>query len=216
MHLNFSAYKGILFDFDGVLADTCEDNYRGWRYAFGEQGIDLDRERYLVLEGHTVEEIASILLSAYGKPTALAGRVWEDKEKFFRANVVPKLFPQTLPLLKELGTRGIKRGVVSGGKAERLKNPIFSVLFALLDTIVTGDDVTKGKPWPEPYLKGAERLGLEPRQCLVVENAPPGIAAARAAGMDCVALTTSLRAELLSGANLVLGGLQDLQVALLA
>jgi len=76
--------------------------------------------------------------------------------------------------------------------------------------VVTGDSVKKGKPHPEPYLKAASVLGLRPKQCLVVENAPFGIASAKKAGMFCIAITTSLPRDYLKQADIIVDRLEDI------
>ncbi len=81
------------------------------------------------------------------------------------------------------------------------------------DAVITGDDVTKKKPDPQIYLVAAERLGLAPGACVVFEDAPAGVAAARAAGMACVAVTSSVQAEQLREADVVVESLRELTLA---
>ena len=78
--------------------------------------------------------------------------------------------------------------------------------------LVTSDDVTNGKPHPEPYLKGAERLGFDPAECLVIEDAPAGIQAARAAGMKVIGITSTYPADALVQADAVIARLAQIQV----
>ena len=80
--------------------------------------------------------------------------------------------------------------------------------------MVSADDVVNGKPNPEPYLKGASLLKMEPRECIVVEDAPAGIAAAHAAGMTVVALTTTYPASALQEADAIVSALADLAVSI--
>jgi sugar-phosphatase len=80
--------------------------------------------------------------------------------------------------------------------------------------MVTADDVTNGKPHPEPYLKGAELLGFNAEECLVIEDAPAGIRAAHAGGMKVIGLTSTYPASALSEADLVVSSLDQIQIAL--
>jgi sugar-phosphatase len=80
------------------------------------------------------------------------------------------------------------------------------------DTLITADDVREGKPHPEPYLKGAERLGVEPPECLVIEDAPAGIRAARAAGMKAIGLTSTYEALELAEADAIVSTLGELEI----
>ncbi|OGW94101.1 MAG: hypothetical protein A3G36_02985 [Omnitrophica bacterium RIFCSPLOWO2_12_FULL_45_13] len=80
----------------------------------------------------------------------------------------------------------------------------------LFDHIITGDHVKKGKPYPEPYLLAARELAVKPSECVVIENAPYGIMAAKSAGMFCIALTSSLPKEFLKGADIIADKLEDI------
>jgi beta-phosphoglucomutase len=93
---------------------------------------------------------------------------------------------------------------------DELKEILPLRIYNLFDYAVTGDHVKRGKPHPDPYLKAAKGLGLRPRECIVVENAPLGIESAKRAGMFCVALTTSLPREYLKRADVVVDSLEDI------
>jgi sugar-phosphatase len=81
------------------------------------------------------------------------------------------------------------------------------------EVLITADDVTHGKPHPEPYLKGAEGMGLSPAECLVIEDAPAGIQAARAGGMKVVGITSTYGAGALERADAVISGLGQIRVS---
>jgi len=98
---------------------------------------------------------------------------------------------------------------VSGAGRARLTTTCGNAFLERFDVVITADDVRDGKPNPEPYLTAASRLQARPDECLVVENAPLGIRAAKGAGMDCVALTTTLDARFLTEADAVLATLGD-------
>ena len=110
---------------------------------------------------------------------------------------------------KRLNTRDCNRHSNVAAK----KNPPRKIQ-SYFDTIVTGDLVKKGKPHPESFLKAAKSLNLKPFQCLVIENAPLGIKSAKAAGMYCLAITTSLPKAYLKEANTVVNSLRDVVAVL--
>ena len=101
-------------------------------------------------------------------------------------------------------------GLVTGTPMVELDKILPCDIRRLFDAVISGDSVKQGKPHPEPYLKAAAVLGLRPRQCLVVENAPLGIESAKKAGMSCVAVTTSLPKEYLKKADIIVNRLEDI------
>ena len=94
--------------------------------------------------------------------------------------------------------------VVTGGNRKRVENAIEEHLDGYFDALVTIDDVSNGKPHPEPFLKGAEKLNLKAEECIVVENAPLGIKAAKAAGTTVIAVKTTLSDKFLAQADYIL------------
>jgi len=101
-------------------------------------------------------------------------------------------------------------GLVTGTPSQELKRILPRRVLRIFDGIISGDHVKKGKPHPEPYLKAAKTLGVYPKACLVVENAPYGIESAKRAGMFCIAITTSLPKEYLAKADLVVDKLEEI------
>ena len=204
-------FDAILFDFDGVLGRTVEDNERAWRIAFRECGMELDRDAYFLLEGKKADEIAATLLAQVGGDSALAPRIVQRKTEYYQQNNQFALYDGAEPLIEVLRGYGVKMAVVSGGSAARLHKPPTADLLQQFPVVVTGDDVKRTKPAPDPYLVAAERLAVEPGRCLVIENAPLGIAAAKAAGMACVAITSTLAAQYLSQADQILRNLDEVR-----
>jgi len=103
-------------------------------------------------------------------------------------------------------------GVVTSGSRLLATNRLRHCGLPIPEVLVTSDDVTNGKPHPEPYLKGAMRLGFDPAECLVIEDAPAGIQSARAGGMKVVGITSTYAAERLAGADAVIGKLAEIKV----
>lgn len=196
--------RAVLFDFDGVIGDTIDDNFRAWQAAFAEHGIAADRQECCLLEGRKTAELATEVLRRRGDDPTLGAAIGAAKDAYYRAHNSFSFYPGVEALIPALQSRGFKIGVVSGGMLRRLMTPMTEPFLRTFDAIVTGDDCAHGKPDPEPFLRGAEKLGVPPAMCLVVENAPLGITAAKRAGMRCIAVTTSLSAEHLGEADAII------------
>lgn len=201
--------RAILFDFDGVIGDTIDDNFRAWSAAFAAHGIAADRVECCLLEGKKTAELATEVLRRRGGDTSLGAAIGAAKDAHYRAHNSFRFYPGVETLIPTLQQQGFKVGVVSGGMLRRLLTPATEPFLSTFDAIVTGDDCTNGKPDPEPFLRCAEKLGVSPSACLVVENAPLGVQAAKRAGMRCIAVTTSLATEHLSEADAVIDHTTD-------
>jgi beta-phosphoglucomutase len=197
--------QALFFDMDGVLVDSMPMHLQTWRQALAPLGVELMAQDLYPLEGVPTERTAQLLTARLlGEPCseAEAHRLAERKRALFRRDAQPALLEGMGPLLHDLRGRGYRLGLVTGS-ARRVADDVLGPtgMAGLFETMVTGDEVAHGKPAPEPYQRAAERLGLPPQHCLVVENAPLGIQAARAAGMRCLALETTLSEEQLTAAG---------------
>jgi len=204
-------YKGVLFDFDGTLVNSMEEHYKGWKFALERFSIDLKPVDLYVLEGQGVERVASQMLQKNNVSQAHLTEVMDAKRAYFEKHNQVRLYPGVPEVLKWLQENGIKMGVVTGGDRARVVRALrdFSV-DTFFNGIITADDVTHTKPHPEPFIEGANALGILPVECVVVENAPLGISAAKASGAYCVALTTTLPEKKLREADRVLKDYQEL------
>lgn len=200
--------KAVIFDWDGVLAATMEGNYRAWSEAFAPDCGPIPREAYFLLEGMPALDVARHFLLANGLDPTLAAEVRKRKEEHYLRHCPLILYPSAAVCIARLLAGGISLALVSGAGRGRLSDSGALASLAGFRIIVSGDDVKQGKPHPEPYLKALEGLGLNPQECLVVENAPLGIRAAKLAGIKVVALTTTLPAADLAQADWILGGLE--------
>jgi mannitol-1-/sugar-/sorbitol-6-phosphatase len=196
----------ILFDLDGVLVDSTRSVERQWRIWAREQGIDGDK---VMAVGHGVRAIDVIRAAAPHLDAVLEARKLEAREVDDHDGVVA--MPGALDLI-----RAIPEGewcVVTSGTHHLASERLRSVGLPVPRVLVAADDVINGKPHPEPYLKGAELLGMNPAECLVIEDAPAGIRAAHAGGMKVIALTTSYAASVVSEADAVAQKLNQIKVA---
>ena len=202
--------KAVLFDFDGVIGNTIDDNFRAWQAAFAPHGLKPSRTECCLLEGKKTAELAAEVLRRNGLDPNLGAAIGAAKDAHYQAHNSFGFYPGVEELIPHLKALGLKVGVVSGGMLRRLLTPQTEPFLRTFDAIVTGDECTHGKPNPEPFLRCAKKLGAPPEECLVVENAPLGIAAAKRAGMRCLAVTTSLEAHHLHEADATIARTIDL------
>ncbi|MFI8488110.1 HAD family hydrolase [Streptomyces rubrogriseus] len=196
--------QALLFDNDGTLVSSLESVRRCWTRWAVEYGITAEQFGQVELHGRPAAEIAADLL-----PTA---RVAEAVARIEQLEVedVPgggvHLLPGTRAFLDALPA---DRWAVVTSATRRLAEARLDAVGILPKTLVAADDITRGKPDPEPYLLGARALGVDPADCVVFEDAPAGLQAGRAAGMRTVALATTHRADELD-ADLVVTDLSAL------
>ncbi|MFD5744814.1 HAD-IA family hydrolase [Streptomyces massasporeus] len=182
--------QALLFDNDGTLVSSLASVDRCWKRWAGEYGITAEEFARVELHGRPAAEIAADLLPAELVPQAVA-RI-EDLEVDDVPNDGVHLLPGTRAFLDVLPA---ERWAVVTSATRRLAEARLDAVGILPKTLVAADDITLGKPDPEPYLLAARALGVDPEHCVVFEDAPAGLAAGRAAGMTTVALTTTHQAH---------------------
>ena len=142
-------------------------------------------------------------------PANLAKKIAVAKDEYYQVHHSFAFYPDAIPTVELIRTGGAKTALVTGAKRERIMSTVDKATLKLFDTVVTGDDVTHGKPSPEPYLLAAKKLGKSPNQCLVVENAPLGVKSAKAAGMKCLAIGSTLPKDELPGLDYYLNSIRE-------
>jgi mannitol-1-/sugar-/sorbitol-6-phosphatase len=197
--------SAILFDLDGVLVDSTRAVDREWREWALRKGVDGDAVMAIAHGVRTLEVIRRVAphLNAEAEASAI-----ESHEAGDQRGVT--VMPGAADLLKSIPEG--RWGVVTSGSRLLATNRLRHCGLPVPEVLVTADDVAHGKPHPEPYLKGAERMGFDPADCLVVEDAPAGIQAARAGGMKVVGITSTYAADALGQADAVIGKLGQIQV----
>ncbi|GHF09713.1 phosphatase [Streptomyces werraensis] len=198
--------RALLFDNDGTLVSSLDSVNRCWTRWAVEYGLTAEDFARIELHGRPAAEIAADLLPAHLVPQAVA-RI-EDLEVEDVADGGVGLLPGTKEFLAGLPA---ERWAVVTSATRRLAEARMGAAGILPKTLVAADDITHGKPDPEPYLLAARMLGVDPAECVVFEDAPAGLQAGRAAGMTTVALATTHRAEELT-ADLVVRDLSALSV----
>lgn len=201
--------RGILFDMDGVLVSSIGSVTRCWKEWAKIYGVP-NAESYDVPHGMRAIEIIGQLRPDIDLQEGL--RVIEDLEMEDMAGltVLPgvKKLLESLPLDRwAIVTSATRRLLLGRLKAAGLPVP---------ERIISGDMVERGKPHPEPYRRGAELLGLRPAECIVVEDAPSGVGAGKAAGGRVLAVLGTHSAEELAEADWVAASLEDVAVTIAA
>ncbi|MFE9926627.1 HAD family hydrolase [Streptomyces sp. NPDC005774] len=198
--------RALLFDNDGTLVSSLESVQRCWTRWAVEYGITAEEFGRIELHGRPAVEIAADLLPAHVVPEAVARIEDLEVEDVPNGGAIP--LPGTRDLLDALPA---ERWAVVTSATRRLAEARLAAAGILPKTLVAADDITRGKPDPEPYLLAARVLGVDPAHCVVFEDAPAGLQAGRAAGMTTVALATTHQAHELT-ADLVVGDLSALSV----
>jgi beta-phosphoglucomutase len=193
--------KGILFDFDGVVVKSMEQHYEAWSNALAEKGCSVSKEEFFMLEGQGIKVIADAIGQKFNLSEADKEEVGERKSFYYKQIKNLEFYPYFFDLLKVLKKHALKMGVVTGGAKSRVSSVVENHFDNYFNCLVTIDDVERGKPFPDPFLKGAELLNTNPDECIVIENAPMGIKAAKQAGMIVIAVKTTLSAKYLSEAH---------------
>ncbi|MFI8231607.1 HAD-IA family hydrolase [Streptomyces sp. NPDC085900] len=194
----------LLFDNDGTLVSSLASVDRCWTRWAREYGLTAEEFGRVELHGRTAVAIAADLLPVEVVPEAVARIEQLEVEDVPDGGV--RLLPGTADFLASLPA---DRWAVVTSATRRLAEARLDAVGILPKTLIAVDDITRGKPDPEPYLLAARQLGVDPADCVVFEDAPAGLAAGRAAGMTTVALTTTHQAHELD-ADLVVKDLSAL------
>ncbi len=179
------AIEAVIFDMDGLLLDTETLGIEACLYAGRRQGLSIDVDVVLSTLGQTEPFSNATYRRHY--PAFEAERFWADFGAWMRdttGRTPPKLMPQALETLTALKKRSIRIGLCSSSPMERIARYMASTgIGGFFDATVSGDDGAKSKPAPDMYLLAARRLSVMPQHCMVLEDSPNGLKAARAAGM---------------------------------
>jgi beta-phosphoglucomutase len=198
--------RAVLFDFDGVLAATAPDHFAAWQVVLQPRNIEPDYLLMRLNEGSPAYCIAQAMARHCGvdldEPTAKA--LVAEKNRVFRDIAKTKPYPEIVKILDLCATHGIATAVATGTTKDNLQHIIGDELMHRFCAVVCDGDYLRGKPFPDPFLLAAKRLAAPPEACIVIENAPFGIRAAKAAGMFCVALMTTLGREQFPEADVII------------
>ncbi|MFC3550399.1 HAD family hydrolase [Lysobacter cavernae] len=178
------APAAVLFDMDGLMIESERALLQCWRQASQRLGLALDDELWLSFVGLPDRTCVELLRARLPEPQVQALLQHCHARYDVQVEAGLPLKPGVLELLALLAQRGLPRAVVTSTRRERALQKLQRCgLLAHFDTVVTGSDVVHAKPAPDIYLLAAQRLGVAPSQCVVLEDSVPGVRAALAAGM---------------------------------
>ena len=195
--------QAVIFDMDGVIINGMPYHARAWQDTFAEIGLQITPAEVYEREGEAGVSAVAHFLKQRGVD-ATREEVLElirKKEERFKAIAQVEVFSGVREFLAALKARGKKIALVTGTARHELEISLPKQIQSQFDLIITGDEVERSKPNPEPYLKALKQLEIEAGQAVVVENAPLGVQAARAAGIRCLTVATSVACERLTGAE---------------
>lgn len=204
----------VIFDVDGVLADTGPIHFESWvklaneigknfkksffEATFGEQSVPITRK----LVGNNVDQ-------------NLVEKWAQLKELYYREMVRDKIkpLPGVIKLIEDLKSNNFKLAVGSSGPSENVDLLMKALkIEEFFDSVITAEDIQNGKPSPDVFLLASEKINIKPENCVVIEDAPVGIEAAKRANMKCIALTTTHEIVKLHGADIIVQDLSYVSV----
>ncbi len=201
----------ILWDLDGVLADTGAAHYQAWQALLGELGLRISHDQFAETFGMANLPILREWLGdgpTDSELVALGLRKEELYRQYVEGNVTP--LPGVIELLAAAKERGYRQAVASSGEMANIVTVIRALGIAnYFDALVSGAFLPRSKPDPAIFRQAAGALDVPPARCLVIEDGTVGIEAARRAGMACLAVTTTHPREQLQGADRIVDSLTD-------
>lgn len=202
----------MLWDMDGVVVDTAPFHFEAWQQTFAKLGVKYSLVEFKESFGRRNEAIIPEIMGEPVSPEEIAA-IAREKEALFRRLARGKIkpFPGAVELLQRLSKSNIKMALVSSTPPRNIDSVLQSLeIKEYFQIIISGADVTKGKPDPECFLLAASRLGVGPENCVVIEDSTAGVSAAKSAGMKCIAITNTRRRNQLKKADLVIDTLQNI------
>jgi len=199
---------------DGVIADTALEHYRSWQYAFNLRRVNFTEEDFQHCFGQRNDAIIRQMLGKTVEDSVIEA-IARDKEEYFRSHVAEHLkpFPGVIRLLRLLKEQAILSAIGSSAPLENIELILKGLhIEEYFQAIVYGQEVTEGKPDPQIYLLAARKLGADPRNCIVIEDAVAGVQAAKRAGMKCIAVTNTHPEPSLREADVVTDSLEKINL----
>ena len=206
--------RAVLFDLDGTLVDSEPNYHRSDKLFLRDKGIQLPEPRWAGVVGMGSGAFIEMVRKEFG----LVGettRLLEEKNQYYlkHAEGNTRPFPEMLKFLELSREAGLLTAVASGSSPEIIRKSVgWAGIEADFDLLLSAEEVQRGKPAPDVFLEAARRLGVQNLDCLVVEDSKPGVLAAKAAGMRCVAVPSSpdnLDPAFLQADHLFVGGMGD-------
>ncbi|MFZ9660572.1 MAG: HAD family hydrolase [Chitinophagaceae bacterium] len=203
--------EAVIFDMDGTLLATTEADFLAWKRLFQDHEIELTFEKYYPLLGRKSADVVHEILGKDGKEAEME---MHKKMVYFEEIAREKgieILPHVEQFLIKLEKSGIPMALATSSRKMKMNLMMeMSGLEKYFKVFITGDQVKEGKPHPEMFLLAAEKLGVLPGGCLVVEDAIHGVTAAKAAGMKCAAVLNTHESFELTHADIVINDFSEL------
>ena len=195
MKCSFHNKSAILFDMDGVLYDSMPNHSKAWSQAMERFGMHMTPHDVYLNEGATGHDTVvriSLRDRGYEASEQEIDDIYGYKAELFRSMPEARVMPGSQEVFRRAAAAGLKILIVTGSGQKNLIERVQKDFegYITRDRMVTAFEVKRGKPYPDPYLKGLEIAGVPASEAVVVENAPLGIRAAVAAGIDTIAVNT--------------------------
>jgi len=206
--------KTILWDMDGVIADSNSFHFAAWQETFAKKEVNFTKEEFTKFFGTRNDFIIRNVLGE-GLSEENLESIVQEKEACFRekarGNIKP--FPGVIKLINTIKRGNFKLALVSSAPKENIDLLTSELnLEGIFHCVVSGREVAESKPSPQIYLLAAEKLGVQPENCIVIEDSPLGVKAAKAAGMRCLAVTNTHPKQDLEDADRVVDSLEDVDL----
>lgn len=210
--------EAVLWDMDGVIADTADYHYGAWKEVLEGTGVAFSKADFMKLFGQRHDTIIKFALGDKLSPEEISA-ISDKKQAIYRRNVAKNIMPLpgAIALIKSLKKHGIKSAIASSAVRPNIDVIIRGLgIEKDFQAIAWGTEVAEGKPSPEIFQLAAQKLGVKPGNCVVIEDAIAGVTAAKRAGMKCVAVTNSHPIQSLKNADLVVDSLEIVDIPVLS
>ena len=209
-----NSLRAVIWDLDGVIIDSAQEHRQAWQRLAQEEGIRFTDADFWATFGKRNDDI---ITKVWGTLPSERIRALADRKEIYFRELIRKTaspLPGSIELLRGLHEAGFLQALASSAPVENIQ--LISAVLGLrqyLTALVSGETVAHGKPAPDIFLEAANELGIDPGQCLVIEDAVAGVRAAHAAGMRCIAVAGNRDLPGLREAELMVKSLEEVDVA---
>lgn len=209
--------KAVIFDMDGVITDTQHIHNETNAEVLQSYGIPLTPKDLSKFAGIPNKKTFADLFKKYNINADVNKAVSEKWDLIKERTKTINAIPGALNLIQKLYDNKFKLAIASSSTADFIEHILTSLnIKNFFTVIVNGNEVEKGKPNPDIFLKAAQKLNVKPLNCLVLEDAPAGVKATKNAGMKCIAITTSHKKEQLKQADIIINSFDDLKLDIIS
>ncbi len=197
--------KAVIFDMDGTIVDSIKFHNEAWKQAFSKYDLHFDTKILYLQEGIPSHDFVLEISKKknFNLSEEQINEICKLKKEIMADIYEFQIYDNIKSVFDFLKSKDVRLSVVTGADKSLAHEVIDKHLPGYFDVIVTAADTIQGKPHPDPYLKGLEKLGLEASDCIVIENAPLGVESAKACGITTFALETTLTKDDLTNADIV-------------